>query len=253
MIDRETLTVRVDGWLANAVERQAPLVFRDLRKGVQALSARYVEKRGTAGALEGALDSPARRGAFATYYAGLHLLQSYLCAERQEGWEDVRRIVDLGAGSGAAGFGAALALPTTPPVEAFDRSGWALAEARSAGRDLGVRVRTRRQDLARGLPRFASDDGIVAGWFLNELPDRARSDAVERLGEAAGKGARLLIIEPLAGAAAPWWNEVATRLGLRSIEVRERLALPGWIKDMDKAAGLDHGELRVRAMGHLHG
>ena len=253
MIGREALGLRMESWLAGAVDRQAPLVFRDLRKGAQALSARYVEKRGATGALEKALDSPARRGAFATYYAGLHLIQSYLCAERQLGWESVRRIVDLGAGTGAAGFGTSLALAAAPPVEAIDRSGWALAEARAAGRDLGVRVRTRRQDLGRGLPRFASEDGIVAGWFLNELPERARAEAVERLAHAAEGGSRLLIIEPLAGAAAPWWSDVATRLGVPSIEVRERFALPGWIRDMDKAAGLDHGELRVRAMGHLQG
>ena len=253
MMDREALIARADGWLAKAVERQAPLTFRDLRKGVQGLSTRYVEKRHASGALEKALDSPARRGAFATYYAGLHLIQSYLCAERQAGWERVARIVDLGAGTGAAGFGAALALEDDPPVEAYDRSGWALAEARATGRDLGLRVRTRRLDLGRGLPRFAPDDGIVAGWFLNELGAAARADAIARLADAADSGARLLIIEPLAGAAAPWWAEVEARLDLPSIEVRERLRLPGWIRDMDKAAGLDHGELRVRAMGHLRG
>ena len=252
MIDREALADRVDGWLSQAVARQAPLEFRDLRKGVQALSARYVEKRGAAEALSGALDSPARRGAFATYYAALHLLQGYLCALHvDDSWRGVQRLVDLGAGTGAAGFGAALAMPEAPAIEAWDRSGWALAEARAAARDLGLRLRTRRQDLSRGLPRLRPSDGILAGWFLNELPEAARADAVDKLSEAVAAGARLLIIEPLAGAAAPWWRDVHDTLGGNAIEVRERLQLPRWISDMDKAAGLDHGELRARAMGHI--
>ena len=248
----DALLPRVDAWIERAVARQAPLEFRDLRKGVQALSARYVEHRGERRAIANALDAPARRGAFATYYAALHLLQAFLAGQRAEGWEGVERILDLGARTGAAGFGVALALASAPTVHAFDRSGWALAEARNAGRDLGVPVRTRRQDLSRALPRIGRGDAVVAGWFLNELEPLARDETIGALEKGIRSGARLLVIEPLAGAAAPWWDDVAARLGISSgSEIRERVPLPAWIRDMDRAAGLDHSELRARVMGHL--
>ncbi len=250
--DLDALVTRLDGWLEKALERQAPLEFRDVRKGVQALSARYVERRGERGAISNALDGPARRAAFATYYAALHLLEAFLATRQLCAWEGVERIFDLGAGTGAAGFGVALSFPRPPGVQAFDRSGWALAEARHAARDLGIAVRTRKQDLSRGLPRLGPNDAVVAGWFLNELDAAARDRAVAQLAVAAGSGARILILEPLAGAAAPWWTEVAAALGLRAdAEVRERIALPGFLRDMDRAAGLDHSELRARVMGQL--
>ena len=248
----DALLPRLDSWIERAVARQAPLEFRDLRKGVQALSARYVERRAERSAISNALDAPARRAAFATYYAALHLLEAFLAGQRTEGWEGVKRIVDLGAGTAAAGIGTALALPGAPTVHAFDRSGWALAEARNAGRDLGVPVRTRRQDLARALPRIGRGDAVVAGWFLNELEPSARDEAVAALAKGIRSGARLLVIEPLAGAAAPWWDDVATRLGVSSgSEIRARVPLPAWVRDMDRAAGLDHSELRARVMGHI--
>jgi hypothetical protein len=248
----ESLRPRLDQWLESALERQLPLTFRDVRKGVQALSSRYVERRGEKGAIAKALDGPARRAAFATYYAGLHLLQAFLAAQRLRGMEDVERIFDLGAGTGAVGFGVALTLPTPATVHAYDRSGWALAEARQAGRDVGVPVRTRKQDLAKGLPRIGSGDALVAGWFLNELEPTTRGQAVDQIAVAREAGARVLVLEPLAGVAAPWWPEVASRLGFRADdEVRERIALPQWLRDMDRAAGLDHSELRARAMGDL--
>ena len=79
-----------------------------------------------------------------------------------------------------------------------------------------------------------------------------RDEAVGALEKGARSGARLLVIEPLAGAAAPWWNDVAARLGISSeSEIRARVPLPPWVRDMDRAAGLDHSELRVRVMGHL--
>ncbi len=251
-LELEALTPRVDAWLQRAVARQAPLEFRDLRKGVQALSTRYVERRGDARVLAKALDGPARRAAFATYYAALHLVEAFLAGRRAAGWGGIERILDLGAGTGAAGFGVALALRSIPRVDAFDRSGWALAEARQAGRDLGVPIRTRRQDLARGLPRMGKGDAVVSGWFLNELAPDVRDEAVEAIARGIESGARLLVLEPLAGAAAPWWEEVAARLGFAPDgQIRERVALPAWVREMDRAAGLDHSELRVRVMGHV--
>ena len=101
------LAERFDAWLEGALARQAPLGFRDLRKGAQSLSGRYVERRDDAGGLADALGSPARRAAFATYYAGLHLLTAWLCA-REQALAPRETIIDLGAGTGAAGAGSRL-------------------------------------------------------------------------------------------------------------------------------------------------
>ncbi len=243
------LKPRIDAWLEAAIARQAPLTFRDIRKGVQALSQRYVERRNDEAALTRVLDSPARRAAFATYYAALHLMQAVLAARAFETFCPTARIVDLGAGTGAVGLGASLALDTALPVVAYDRSGWALAEARHAARDWGIPLRTRRQDLARGLPRFAAGDGVVVGWTLNELPDKVRGEALETLRTAARNDTPILLLEPLAGAIAPWWDDAVADLGLRAIELRARPERPRFIADMDRAAGLDHAELRLRVAG----
>lgn len=245
----EALEPRISAWLDAAVARHAPLSFRDLRKGVQGLSHRYVERRTDAKALADALGAPARRAAFSTYYAALHFMQAFLAAHAFPAWIGVDRVVDLGAGTGAVGLGASLALAAPVPVLAVDRSGWALAEARRAGRDWGVPVRTRRHDLARGLPRVGPGDGVTAGWFLNELPERARDAAADGLAAASARGARLILLEPLAGPVAPWWDDLVGRLELDARELRARVARPRWIADMDRAAGLDHGELRARIAG----
>ena len=239
---------RIEAWIADTVRRQAPLEFRDLRKGVQALSQRYVERRRDPGAIDDALRGKARRGAFAAYYAPLHLLTALAAASVARVPAETKRIVDLGAGSAAAGAGIALALPSPPVILALDRSRWALGEARHTGRVLGLRIQTRTTDLTRRLPTLGDGDTVVAGWFLNELSDAARDDALDALARAQRQGAHLVILEPLARDIAPWWEAAARALGLAAHEVRDRSPLPPWLRDMDRASGLDHGERRARCL-----
>ena len=244
----------LDAWLEAAVDRQAPLTFTDLRKGVRALSARYVERRQRSergGVDRDSFASPAKRAAFATYYAALHLETAFLAAA--EAWPAgiaAERVVDLGAGSGAAGAGAARALGV-PAVLGLERSGWALREARATYAAFGLRARTRRSELPGALPRARRGDLMVAGWVLNECTAEVRDALVGGLEAALRAGAAVLILEPLAGAVAPWFDAVAARLaplGARSTEARFPVERPTWVAKMDHAAGLDHRELRARVL-----
>jgi SAM-dependent methyltransferase len=243
------LAERVDAWLADGVARSAPLTFSELRRGVQALSQRYVGGRREPGA---ALGSSAKRAAFATYFAALHLATAYGAVRSlpPAALAGTTRIVDLGAGSGAIGAGAALALaPETPALLALDRSGFALAEARRTFAAFGLRGETERALLPAGMPRLARGDLAVAGWFLNECDDAARERVLRALERGLGAGASVLVLEPLAGRVVPWWDEVASRLtarGLATGSIRWRMERPVWIAQMDKAARLDHRELGAR-------
>jgi hypothetical protein len=248
------LAERVDAWLAGAVERAAPLTFSEIRRGVQALSQRYVERRDPAEAL----GSPAKRAAFASYFAALHLATAYGAVRAVGGASalpDVRRVVDFGAGSGASGAGAALALGGAPEVLALDRSGFALAEARHTVAAFGLCGETQRVQLPARVPRLAAGDLAVAGWFLSECDDAGRERLLSVLERGVSAGVRVLVLEPLAGRIVPWWDELAARftaLGIASGSLRWRMQRPDWIARMDKAAGLDHRELGARiAVGPL--
>ena len=256
------LAERVDAWLAGVAERAAPLTFSEIRRGVQALSQRYVERREPADAL----GSSAKRAAFASYFAALHLATAYgaVRALPAASFAGVTRILDLGAGTGALGVGVALALaetsplsgsPPPPEIVAFDRSGFALAEARCSYAVFGLRGQTQRAQLPSGLPKLARGDLALAGWFLNECDEAARERVLAALERGSAAGARVLILEPLAGGVVPWWDSAAARLnahGVATGSLRWRMQRPEFVARMDKAARLDHSELGARiAVGPL--
>jgi hypothetical protein len=245
---------RFDAWLEGAVARHSPpLSFAEVRQGVRALSSLWVERRRRAGrALEGA----GKRAAFATYYAPLHFLVAWHALRglaegaAPAGAAELRRIVDLGCGTGAAGAAAAAALGVER-VLACDRSSWALREAARTASAFGLRARTLRTVLPRGVPRLGRGDLAVLGWCANELGPPARAALLATLVEARSAGTALLVLEPLAGAAAPWWDEWVAALspvGARSGELRCAVELPEWVERLDRAAGLDHAILRARVL-----
>lgn len=243
----EELARRFDAWLAGVLERAAPLSFTDVRKGVQALSQRYVERRAPADAL----GSAAKRAAFASYFAGLHFLTAFGVARALPGAfsAGVARVVDLGAGNAAASAGVACAFAQPPTLLALERSAFAAAEARATLRAFGLRGDVRRVSLPAGLPKLGRGDLALAGWFLNECDDASRARIVAALEDGLAAGAHLLVLEPLAGRIVPWWDALAAALrplGAASGSVRWRMQLPEWIARMDRAAKLDHGELGAR-------
>jgi SAM-dependent methyltransferase len=219
---------------------------------VRALSSLYVERRGEGGG--SVFDGAAKRAAFAVYYAPLHLLTvERALAETGSAWlEGALRVLDVGCGTGAAGAAAARAVPgAAPRLLASDRSSFALAEARQTYAAFGLRASLRRDALPYALGEARSGDLVVLGWVVNECPAAAREATLPALERALGRGARLLLVEPLAGAAAPWWEvwrgALAAR-GIRAAEIHAAGELPDFLRRMDRAAGLRHDVLGARLL-----
>jgi SAM-dependent methyltransferase len=243
---------RFDAWLAAEIEREKPLGVREIRQGVRALSALYVEERRRGDLARRAVGGAARRAALATYYAPLHFLVAFAAAEALLGAAIApARVLDLGCGTGATGAAAALATGATGPVLAVDRSPWALGRARRTYAAFGLAARARRGPLPASLPGLRAGDLAVLGWAVNELAAEARAHLLAALARGVARGARLLLLEPLAGAACPWWDEAAARLapaGVHVALVKRALARPAWIETLDAAAGLDHRTLGARVL-----
>lgn len=248
-----------DAWLEAAIARHTvDLEFREVRKGAQALSWLYVERRDEVDLAARTIDGRGKRAALATYYAPLHFLTAHhalasLDAQLAGGEKrlgSLRRLFDLGAGTGASGAAVARRLGVAD-VTAIDRSGFALTEARRTYGAFGLLVRTSRGRIPDVLPRAEEGDLWVLGWSANELAASEREALLERLVRAIGFGARVALFEPLAGAAVPWWRtwrETLEPLGVSDFECKVPVTLPEWIARLDKASGLDHRVLGTRLM-----
>ncbi len=245
------LETRFQAWVSAAAARE-PLSFTEVRKGVRALSARYVERRAAGGVAAGALGGRGLRAAFASFYAPLHFLTAWGAAASLPAplLAGTARVVDLGAGSGAVGAALALAAGGAE-VLALDRSGWALLEARHTFAAFGLRGRTRRAELPAGVPRLGAGDLVAAGWLLNECSAAVRARLATLLAGSLGAGARVVVLEPLARGVAPWWDDFATAManaGAASVLLKWSIERPDWIARLDAAAGLDHRELGARVL-----
>ena len=226
------------------------LRFAEVRRALQALSSLYVERRGRM-ARGDAFGGAGKRAAFALYFGPLHfLLVREIVRALGPSLGRVRRILDLGCGTGAAG--AAWALEQTPQamVDGLDASGWAVAEARWTLRQLGLRGEVHRDDVTRG-PWPQGPAGVLAAFTVNELGDPARACLLARLLEATRSGSAVLVVEPIARRVSPWWPEWAAAFraaGGREDEWRFRPARPVTLALLAKAAGLDARELTGRSL-----
>lgn len=242
-----------DRWLEESVARfLPPLSFREVRKGVQALSSLYVERRDGRDLSARAVDGDAKRAALATYYAPLHFLAVWhLLHEWVEGSLVVPGTLwDLGSGTGAAGAAVARALSSTPNLVGIDRSGFALREARSTYASFGIPARTRRGRLPNALPKPREGDFWLFAYAINEFSETERDALLGAIEAAVATGVRVLIVEPLASAATRWWpiwREPLETLGFRCDTWKQSFARPEWVSRLDRAAGLDHRVLGARA------
>ncbi|HYN43360.1 MAG TPA: class I SAM-dependent methyltransferase [Thermoanaerobaculia bacterium] len=238
-------------WLADLERRHlAELSFPEVRKGLQALSSLYVERRGRIGT-GAAFDGAGKRAAFALFFGPLHfLVVREIVDALGAAAPPLTRVLDLGCGTGPAGAAWALAAGGSPEVSGVERSGWAVKEARETFRALGLRGRAVAGELLRErLP--GSGAGIVLGWAVNELSDAAREELLPRLLEAARRGARVLVVEPIASRPVPWWAgwaKAVSDAGGRDDLWRFPSSLPPILALLDKAAGLDHRVLTARSL-----
>jgi hypothetical protein len=240
-----------DSWIEALTSRhQSDLTFAELSRSLRALSSTYVERRHRL--REGAaLAGAGKRAAFALFYGPLHyLLVREIVRALPGAAAGARRLVDLGCGTGAAGAAWACECRTRPEILGIDRHPWALGEAGRTYHDFHIRARTQRDDVATAkLP--ASPSLLLAAFTMNELSDAARSNLLARLLDRTSKGDSLLIVEPLAGGVAPWWNDCRDAFeaaGGRADEWRMRIELPPIVQKLDRAAGLNHRELRGRSL-----
>jgi SAM-dependent methyltransferase len=245
-----------DGWQERAKARfSPPLTFQEIRRGVQALSLLYVERRSGADLATRSLDGDGKRAAFALFYAPLHFLTLFH-ALRGRDLGAVARVVDAGCGTGASGAATALAIAErtgapAPQIVGVDRSGFALEEARRTAAELGLRGAWKRGALPLALPALRGGDLGCLGGCANELPEAARDSLFVGLVTAVERGAGLVVAEPLAAGVTPWWRDWVAAFaehGGASFEARARLALPAFVKQLDKAAGLDHQEIGARVL-----
>jgi SAM-dependent methyltransferase len=253
-----TMDGRFSEWMAALEARHlANLRVPEVTRALRALSSAYVERRrhpstrtGSRHVL-GALDSAGKRAAFALFYAPLHFIAVTEVVRAHAGAAPApKTIVDLGCGTGAAGAAWALAAQPAAAVSGVDRHPWAVEEAQWTYQQLGVRGWARQGDVTRALT-FSRGDAVVAAYLLNELPEAARSRIEKHLIETATRGGRVLIIEPIARAIAPWWDDLAARfssVGGQAEEWRLPIDLPPLLQKFDRAAGLNHRELTFRSL-----
>jgi len=238
-------------WIAEIQERYGrTLTFPEIRKGVVALSRIYVEERRRIdrGA---AFDGAGKRAAFACFYSPLHFLLVReivlaLGAER----EPPRRIFDLGCGLAVAAAAWATLCERRPQVVGFEQSSWAADEARWLLARLGLRGRIHQKPLQEA-PPAGRGDAIVAAYTVNELEATGREKLLDRLLSAGERGASVLVIEPLARRASPWWPEWREKFleaSGRADEWRFATELPPPLALLDRASGLDHRELTARSL-----
>ena len=83
------------------------------------------------------------------------------------------------------------------------------------------------------------------------MSEPAREALLARLVDRGSRGDRVLIVEPMAGFVARWWNrwrDVVEAAGGRADEWRVRADLPPIVAKLDRAAGLNHREITGRSL-----
>ena len=238
-------------WYAGLETRHLKdLKFAELRRALTALSSVYVERRSaiTRGA---ALDSAGKRAAFAMFYGPLHFLAvSHVLGELKPRKPYPKRIFDIGCGTGAAGAAWAVATGCKPSIRGYDLHPWAVKEAGWTLKQFGLDHSVARRDVSRA-PMPGKKDGLLAAWVVNELREETRNGLLPRLMESAETGAEILIVEPVAKGAAPWWDAWAGRFeeaGGRADQWEFRPDMPESLRLLDRAAKLDHRRIKLRTL-----
>jgi hypothetical protein len=222
----------------------------EVARALRALSSAYVERRDRL-ARGAALDGAGKRAAFALFYGPLHfLVVRSVVRALGAGVAPLDLVADLGCGTGVAGAAWALDCRPRPRLLGIERHPWAADEARWTCRALGIDADIRCGDLARvRVPPRAS--AVVAAYTANELAEDVRAALLRELLAAHARGTRVLVVEPIAKSAAPWWPGWASAVraaGGREDEWRFPADLPAITGRLGRAAGLDPRELTARSL-----
>ena len=251
---------RLAHWIATLEAKHlAELTFPEVSRALRALSSTYVERRQKL-AEGAALSGAGKRAAFALFYGPLHyLLLSHIVEQLPGATENMSTLLDLGCGTGASGAAWANACRDRPAernreagprIAAVDRHPWAVGEAAATYRAFKIPATVRRGDIANtALPKGPAS--ILAAFTMNELGEPERDALLTQLVERARQGDRVLIVEPLAGFVARWWNrwrDTFEAAGGRADEWRLRAELPPIVAKLDRAAGLNHREITGRSL-----
>jgi SAM-dependent methyltransferase len=238
-------------WLTALEDRHlADLTMSEVGRALRALSSCYVERR--AKLAEGdALATKGKRAAFALFYGPLHFLVTRRIVQSiPSATGAIRDVLDLGCGTGAAG--AAWAIETTAEVvKGFDRHPWAVTEASWTYRHFRLHGRAVQRDFARSRINATPGTAIVVAYAINELSQEIRDNVLLQLVNAHVRGAKVLVIEPIARRSSPWWGawrDAFQRSGGRADEWRFALELPPTQRAFARAAGLDPRELTARSL-----
>ena len=248
----------LDRWIDALVARHVASLRRpEFLKAVRALSARYVQRRAELPS-RSPLDSAGKRAAFAAFFAPLHFLTIQHIVEALSAARRRLEVVhDLGCGSGAASAAWARALPAPVAIVGVDRHPWALAEAEWTWRQWRLSGRAHRGDFVDVARRLAAarqsgkPTAILCAWSVNELANDERGALLPALLELSARGHTVLIVEPLARSATPWWPEWTTafaRAGGRQDEWRFDVELPQALAELDDAAGFRREGLSARSL-----
>lgn len=239
---------RDEAWLAALNDRHlANLTQSEVTRALRALSSCYVERRDKL-ASGGALDGAGKRAAFALFYGPQHFVLTRAIVHGLD--IAAARVIDLGCGTGSAGAAAAIACGNVP-VDGFDLSSWAVAEANWTYRALGLRGRATQGNL-RTL-KVPAEPGalLLASYAVNELPEQMRPPLLAQMMLAHARGASVLVIEPIARRVNLWWKGWAETVGAaggRADDWRFRDLLPPRQRTMAKGAGLDVQEMTARTL-----
>jgi hypothetical protein len=116
---------------------------------------------------------------------------------------------------------------------------------------LGVGGHAVRGDVDRVRIKSGKSDAILAAYLVNELPPTGRDALLAQFLAAHERGARILIVEPIARGIAAWWSQwerILVAAGAVSNEWRFPASLPDRQRNLARAAGLNPRELTARSL-----
>ena len=91
----------------------------------------------------------------------------------------------------------------------------------------------------------------MCAWSVNELRSADRRELLASLGQLAEQSHLVLVLEPIARSATPWWDDWKHEIlaaGGRADEWRFDAALPPALAELDEAAGFRREALSAKSL-----